>query len=108
MKSPGKQCKLVVGRTEVYDGHVGFCVLKPGEKPTKAQKVVAVLSKYCQEGMEMNRDDVLESISDLNQDLLELEGGVEIATCTGDDSNGTTTPLMVNVEIAGTNVKTRI
>ncbi len=51
-------------------------ILKPGDgspQLTKAQKVVVLFSKYSEKGIEMDRGDVLKSIMDLNQDLLELE-----------------------------------
>lgn len=44
-------------------------ILKHGKKPTKTQKVVGLMMKLCEKGVEMDRTDVVESILDLNRDF---------------------------------------
>ena len=47
--------------------------LKPGEKPSNCQKLVALMFVLCEKGVETTRGDILDAIVDTNKELLVLE-----------------------------------
>ena len=84
-------------------------VLKPREKPSKTQKVVELLSKLFKNGVEMDRVDVVESISDLNRELSDLQRKESAAMArTGDKCSDTHATITQNEKDGATNGQTRL